>query len=307
MKWNEGEIGGGKDVTDLCANVDFMPTILDMCGVLGGEVTNHLYPELEFHGESVLPNIQGEARSDYKDRVIVIDSQRNAYPTKWRKSAVMTSKWRLVNGKELYDIESDKEQRQDVSYNNHDIVQSLRDEYNQWWEIVSKQYDTMIPFYLEKEPVHITCHDLRNEECDTAWNQSQIREGIRFDGYYELDVKEKGQYRLELRRWPKSQSYPIVDGIDGADIEFRKEFVMEKDWVFYQNGKALDISYASIHFQGQEVLIKVGPSDTFVGTTLTLEEGEGRLYCRFLNEKKGMCNSSLLCRYRASEFFRRKC
>ncbi len=60
------------------------------------------------------------------DRVMVTDSQRVASPIKWRQSATMMGRWRLVNGVELYDILADPEQRYDVAADHPEVVAHLR-------------------------------------------------------------------------------------------------------------------------------------------------------------------------------------
>lgn len=276
MKWQEGGIGHGKDFDMLAANVDFMPTLLDLCGVTDDS--------LHCHGMSLAPYLREEKMPE--DRVLVTDSQRVAYPVKWRKSAVMTSNWRLVNGRELYAIQEDREQREDVSHQHPDVVVRLRREYDKWWDIVSKQYDSLIPFSIGNQPIQITCHDLRNEECHTAWNQKQIRDGMRIDGYYEVDVETAGDYRFSLRRWPKAVNIPIKEGIDHEDVVFEKGYILPQDWSFYSGGKPLDIAYAEIQIQSQSHVIAIDDTSCEASFVLSLEKGEGRLVCRFLGDTK---------------------
>jgi len=67
-----------------------------------------------FDGTSIAPLLKG-AGADWPDRILVTDSQRIEHPEKWRKSAVMTDRWRLINGKELYDLPRDPGQSRDVA------------------------------------------------------------------------------------------------------------------------------------------------------------------------------------------------
>ena len=46
---------------------------------------------------------------------VITGSQRVQAPIKWRKSAVMSDKMRLVNGEELYDIAKDPGQENDIA------------------------------------------------------------------------------------------------------------------------------------------------------------------------------------------------
>ena len=95
---------------EVTANVDILPTLIDMCRLEKPEDNG-------FDGRSLVPLLQPEEgkRRVWPDRALVTDSQRLAYPVKWRKSAVMTDRWRLVNGRELFAIKEDPEQRKDIA------------------------------------------------------------------------------------------------------------------------------------------------------------------------------------------------
>jgi hypothetical protein len=58
---------------------------------------------LPLHGRSLLPLLKaGESTEvEWPERILITDSQRIENPEKWRKSAVMSERWRLVNGTEL--------------------------------------------------------------------------------------------------------------------------------------------------------------------------------------------------------------
>ena len=46
-------------------------------------------------------------------------------PQKWHHTVLLTDRWRLVSGKELYDIEADRGQQNDVAAQHADVVQVL--------------------------------------------------------------------------------------------------------------------------------------------------------------------------------------
>jgi arylsulfatase A-like enzyme len=219
IRWPDGGIDAGRDIDELTANVDIMPTLLDLCGVDTG---NHV-----FDGVSLAPLLRGDAES-WPDRIMVTDSQRVAYPIKWRQSAVMTRRWRLVNGTELYDVLVDPGQGHDVADDHHEVVARLRSGYDAWWNEVSRQFDATIPIALGREvgvTECLTTHDWRNDPVACAWNQSDVRAGMVCNGYWEVDIACAGWYRFELRRWPREEDREMVAGIAGplkpfsADIQ----------------------------------------------------------------------------------------
>ena len=52
----------------------------------------------------------------------------------------MRKKWRLVGGKELYDVRTDPGQKTDIADKHPEIVERLRNDYEQWWADVSKRF-----------------------------------------------------------------------------------------------------------------------------------------------------------------------
>jgi len=272
INWPNGDLGGGKDIDAVTANIDFMPTLLDLCDI-------PIKDGVDFHGKSLSPLF--ENKGSWQERAIVTDSQRLTNPVKWRKSSVMTDQWRLINGRELYEINKDREQRNDVAYAHPELVADLRKAYEQWWQLVSVKFDQPIPIVLGQVATAFTSHDMRNEECHVAWNQSLVRTGIQVEGYFEIEVEQRGSYCLELRRWPKSQNRPITKGIDGDDIEFSRNYIQEKHWGTYTGGNALAIEEATVEIQGQKESCKVSTEDTVASFNLDLVPGATNLKAWF--------------------------
>ena len=267
---------GGRDVDQLTSYTDFMPTILELCGVGVPEGRS-------FHGKSLRPIIDGEAGTEWSERVLVADTQRIARPVKWRKSSVMKDKWRLINGKELYDMSADPGQKDDISGGNPDMVTSLREEYLKWWDLVSEQFDRDVPFALgeSEETVVLTTHDIRNEAMQCAWNQVHVRRGTACSGYWEVDVRSAGTYEFELRRWPREAGYALIDGIDGDDVEQRRDCYEKRAMDRYSGGEVLPIQWARLQIGGQTLHAEVAPGDTHVTFVAELAEGPMHIYPSF--------------------------
>lgn len=275
IRWPQGQLNHNADVNNLTANIDFMPTLLDLCGI--NTKTN-----VSFHGTSLKPLLK-DPNASWDDRTITTDSQRLVEPIKWRKCATMTDRWRLIDGEELYDINEDRGQVNNIASAHPEVVKQLRDEYDQWWDLVSTKFDQPIPLSINASPTVITSHDLINGGADTAWNQRLIREGHVCNGIYEIDVEEDGTYLFELRRWPASENRPICQGIDGDDHIWSKEFIHESAWNLYTGGKALSINRASLKIQGQKVTKVVEKEDIHVPIEVTLEKGITTLEAKFIN------------------------
>jgi len=271
VRWPDG-LGEAMDVPDLTANVDFMPTILDLCGV---EVPDGR----TFHGKSVAPLLRSE-REDWQERTMVTDSQRITNPVKWRQSSVMTNRWRLINGEELYDMDVDPGQRTDVAASHPEVVAELRDEYEKWWEIVSEQFEEDIPISLGADPARetlLTCHDWRNEDCDCPWNQGHIRSGHEANGHWEIEVEKDGDYLIELRRWPREGERHLTAGIEGDDIEWQRDLIPENSWGLYTGGRALPVTQARLRIGDQEFTKAIEPDDVCATFQVSLPKGQTHL------------------------------
>lgn len=275
LYWKDGGIDTSFDINDLTANVDFMPTILDICGIKAKD-------NIKFHGISLYPLLKHE-KMDIDDRVIVTDSQRICTPIKWKDSAVCSKKWRLINGKELYDIKNDKEERYDISKQYPDVVKDLRNHYDDWWDIVSPKFGEMIPFTIGTGDIRLTAHDARNMTSTAPWQQKQIREGFLSTGVFEVDVVKKSTYVIELRRWPREIDTPISSKIDEEkDIYFESKFISKNDWSWYKGSVAIPIHSASLRIQDKAYSSIVNDTDTCVKFSVPLEKGVTTLEAAFI-------------------------
>ena len=275
IRWPEGNLSGGKDFNSLCANVDFMPTLLDLCSISVSD-------EHRFHGKSLAPYLNGTL-VDPEDRAIVTDSQRVTRPEKWKDSAVMLKHWRLINGRELYDLKKDPAQKKDLHAENKEIVAKLREEYELWWDLVSSNFEEEIPLYIDpKKTTTLNTHDWRNEDCSCAWNQAMIREGLKCNGYYEIFVEKAGIYQVSLRRWPNETRHGISKSIDpDQDIEWNHESIDEGDSNHYSGSKALNISSAKLEIDPMKWEKKVDGEKDQVNFEVHLNRGLGRLKSSF--------------------------
>ena len=270
VRWPAGGIGGGRDVAELTANVDIMPTLLELCGVDPGEHA--------FDGTSLVPLWRDEAMA-WPERVMVTDSQRVATPIKWRQSATMTRRWRLVNGAELYDILVDPEQRHDVAAAHPEVVAQLREGYEAWWAKVSHQFGGTIPITLGREAgvsECLTAHDWRNDPVACAWNQADIRAGLVCNGYWEVEIAQAGRYCFELRRWPREEDRELTADIPGPLKPFTAEIA--NGW---GGGSALPVTSARLRLGDRSWVQTTEPDQKAVVFEVELEAGETQVQSYF--------------------------
>lgn len=297
LHWPAGGMDAGRDVEPLTANVDILPTLIELCGLKNE-------PGNSFDGRSLAPLLRpgGEGEATWPDRALVTDSQRLTNPVKWRKSAVMTNSWRLVNGSELYAIKDDPEQRRDVAGDYPETAASLRLAYEDWWQKVSRQFDEDIPISMGgpgAETLRLNTHDWRNEDCECAWNQSLIRQGLICNGHWEVNVVEAGRYRFSLRRWPEEEGAAVTAGLEGGDPTPFRDIAIGpdpshdegvygagqptslRDRIDWGGGAALAITRARISIGGQRAFKELAGEEIGVCFTFSLAAGQTHLQTWF--------------------------
>ncbi len=276
IRYPDGKIGGGRDCNELAANVDFMPTLLDFCGVDCGSHT--------FHGQS-LRKVMEDPNGKMPDRYVVTDSQRIPYPIKWRKSAVMRGEMRLINGEELYDMSTDWGQEHDIAKEHPDMVKDMRDAYERWWKMVSVKFDDPIPLYI-KNKTRLNSHDWRGDGTNCTWRQLQVREGRRTRGHWEVLAEETGIYEIHAYRWAPETGYSLWQGIDGNDTGFDRKFVDETHYGEYENGVSIQIRTARVYLDN--VLVaedsNVDGNAPYAALWIPVQKGNHNLEVTFIDE-----------------------
>jgi arylsulfatase A-like enzyme len=200
IRWPGGRIPQGRDIENLTGVFDVMPTLIDLCGLAN-------VPAIDFDGRSLVP-LMKDGEPEWQDRTLFVHNQRVEIPVKWRNCAVMTEKYRLINGKELYDIGDDPGQKVDIAVENPDVVEQLRTEYAKWWEHISDGFDDYSRLYIghpDDNPTHLNCHDWHSEEPLRVWDQEVIRNRKHKNGFWALEVVQDGEYEFTCRTYPRQQ------------------------------------------------------------------------------------------------------
>ncbi|MCD6354534.1 MAG: arylsulfatase, partial [Prolixibacteraceae bacterium] len=204
--WPDGKIMGGHAIDHLTAHIDLLPTLLDACNIEN-------YFNVKFDGISLLPFLQNK-NSAWPHRTLITESKVNDRSVPFKSSAVMTHKWRLVQGKELFDIEKDSSQKTDIANGNEKIVNQLADVYQKWYNELNIGFANIsrIPV-LQKTVCKLNAMDLISDDCSkvlkTVWNQKGVKNGEKVKGLWALNIEERGIYRISLYRWPAELAKPL--------------------------------------------------------------------------------------------------
>ena len=273
MHWPNGKLTKPKDVNALTAHIDILPTLIELCGLNGPM-------DYSFDGRSLAPLIYDNP-APWPSRTIVTDSQRVRDPIKWRKSATMTDKWRLINGEELYNMESDPSQKRDVSAQYPEVMKSMRADYDRWWASISPGFAKETPIIVGNDaenPAHLTGHDWLTNDPLTPWHQTFIRTARQGDGFWSIRIDKTGTYEIALRRWPQEVSKPInAEMAPGAGVPGLTAFREAA-------GKSIAATSAVLEISGQTIEKKVGKRDDEVRFTVDLKEGLAELHGVFRTE-----------------------
>ena len=264
IKYPNGKLEAGKDINNISAHIDVLPTLIELCGL-------KLNKPIDFDGKSLVPLINGLDKN-WPERLLITDSQRVEHPIKWRKSAVMSDNWRLVNGGELYNMVDDPGQTNDVALEEPKKVKKFRKAYDTWWDDVSLDFDDFQAIIIGspvENPVNLTSHDWHSNT-QVPWNHKHIRSGLQGNGFWVLDIESTGIYEITLSRWPLSMKLPITSGMEkrpalnGTSVNESLE------------GKALNILKANIEIGGEKMEQPVKETDVSVTFTVNLKAGKDK-------------------------------
>lgn len=133
-----GRIPAGVDSAALTAHVDFFPTIAELAG--------QGIPD-GLDGRSLLPLLE-KPRAEWPDRMLFTHVGRweigQSAAAKYRGCAVRNTRFKLVNNTELYDMQNDPGEKQNVIREHQEVAGELQAAYEKWWTDV-------LPSALENE------------------------------------------------------------------------------------------------------------------------------------------------------------
>ncbi len=257
IHWPDGKLTGGRDVDQLSAHFDILPTLVDLCQLQTPE--NYRTDGL------CLKSVLEETSRDLGDRVLV-ESFR---------SVVMTRRWRLV-GEELYDMSADPAQKKDVARAHRGVVSHLSAEL----EKASAKNDTRQQRFVigsdKQNPTQFTPEQW--SERKVGFWQRGIRSGIPGTAPILAEVETPGMYHFSLRRWPEEMDEPIRAAAeltvpDGLNGETKAE-----------QGKALPIVKARLKVAGFEKTVEVTDDMTEAVFTVAMKKGDCDIHAQFIGD-----------------------
>ena len=197
VRW-PGRFAPGKKINRIAGHIDILPTLLDICGVSKPA-------GLKLDGRSLMPLLTQDA-PDWPDRTMFFQWHRGDVPDMGRACAARNQRWKLVQAQgvnrkppanaawELFDIENDPLEKNNVAAQHPGIAAKLRKEYEAWFRDVSGTRGYAPPrIHIgtpHENPVMLSRQDWRGPKA--GWGGTSL-------GHWEVHVAKEGTYSITLR------------------------------------------------------------------------------------------------------------
>jgi arylsulfatase A-like enzyme len=309
IRWPAGGLRAPCAIRALTHGQDVLPTLMDLCGLSKPEGAR-------LDGVSLARLLKGRQQPELADRMLVVQygGLERADPQKW-DATVMWNRWRLVTGKELYDIQADPGQKNDVAADHPDILGKMRDHYQAWWAGVEPgltEFETSTLGSDHENPTRLSSLDWLAPKLTIAaqtvdirlLGQMPVKEGSLpmgrptpvLNGPWNVLVQRDGLYEIALRRWPNEADtaitapLPPYHGVDGM----------------FPEGKALPAAKARVRIGPVDVSKPVAAEDKAATFSVRLSAGKTRLDTWFYDaEGNELCGAFYVSVRRLAEDLKR--
>ena len=234
VRW-PGHLQAGRVVDRIAANIDVLPTILDLCQVQKPAGVN-------LDGVSLVPLLKSDV-THWPDRTIYFQWHRGDAPELNRACAALSQHYKLVQplgafdtkqqplqpAFELYDYTADPLEMNNIAAEKPEIVAQMRQDYEAWFKDVTGARDYTVPsrIYLgapQQGEVLLTRQDWRGP--NASWNPKGI-------GYWFVDVRRAGSYEVTLRFAKLDQ--PAIAKFMLGSVKFQQEVAVSETSVVLPN------------------------------------------------------------------------
>lgn len=264
IRWPNGQLTGGKDIDNLVASYDLLPTFVELLGL-------NFNPVKPLDGMSFKPLLYNEGQK-WPNRILYIDTQRLQNLVKYRKYSVMDNNWRLVNGNELYNMSDDRSEKVNVFDKHPEVVEKLAEGYEKWWQSfmddkVNERYAYIKVGSPHENPTRISAHDMLTGKFGNAWHQYGAVTASQVTGRWKIEFVENGEYKISLCRFPRESGLSINETFpaqkDNIELERTMPASVKSDFV-----------QAYIYVADMEKSVKIEPGQKEVSFTGHISAGK---------------------------------
>lgn len=273
LRWPNGEWGNPRTINHAAQIQDLLPTFVDLF--------NLKVHQNRFDGESLVPVFNENEKNDkhLKNRMLVVQyGEERKAPRKYHGSVVWKS-WRLVGKDELYNLDEDPGQQNNIASAHPGVLEKMKTFYEEWWEKVDYRPEQYVPLVVgsEKEnPVILNSASWAGNYVNTQWQVAQAEGGPK-GGIWHIYAEEEGKYRLKLSRWPfhlKKELTAVGPETTVGDTEINK-------------GEPLPIQFGSVSLNDQDpITVENTQKVTKITIEIDIPAGDNTLQAWFKDENR---------------------
>lgn len=199
IQW-PAKLKGARQIDRLAANIDVLPTLLEVCGVKKPA-------DLKLDGMSLMPLLTGAKPEPWPERMLFFQVHRGLTPKLYQNCSVVSQRWKMVGSPgtfgredfiasaepviELYDLSADGSEKSDAAKENPEVLKRLRTAYEKWFADMQatrgfKPGDIHIGNKAEN-PVHLCYYQ------DATWVGNSTKG-------WQVVIEQSGKYKVSSVR-----------------------------------------------------------------------------------------------------------
>jgi arylsulfatase B len=204
----------------------------------------------------------------------------------------MEDRWRLVDGKALYDMAGDPGQKADVAGDHPEVVTRLRTAYEAYHAGVTVETEDWAETLgrpiigSPRQPELVLCAEdwVTSSLGQCPWNQGHVARGKSAFGAWRARVARAGPFRFEVRRWPRETAAPFTGIPSGEKIP--DAFLggrPVRGTLYAENPRALPVARVRLRVNARTREAAIGGDDREAVFGMELQQGPVDIEARMLD------------------------
>ncbi len=186
-----------RTIRDTTSHSDLLPTITGLLSLPAPALSGD-------HGLDITPAIKG--KTSVPERTLMVEAQDTPSPIPHRLTAVISGDWRLVNGRELYNLRTDPTQRKDISATHSSQAAALRKTSETWWAQKPKLEPVPV-IATQGETLLLTARD-RSSIGQPLLTQADVSKGKTAPGPWPIVIPQEAPLEVHVHLWPPGETPP---------------------------------------------------------------------------------------------------